>query len=124
MPQAHIAPNCPLTAAERGVVQAWARGNITDKEVAKALNKGHRTVRTQRESIANRAGAPAFKTGASHLLIHLLDRGWLKFLLLGALALGPAIEITQHIDISNERARRTRRRQWAVVDRTTSIKET
>ena len=124
MPEPHIAQNCPLTPAERGVVAAWAAGNITDKEAAKALNKGHRTVRTQRESIANRAGAAEFKTGAGHLLIRLIELNWLRFLLLGALTLGPVFEITHHIDISNERARRSRRRrEYLVVGRVTAIKE-
>jgi DNA-binding NarL/FixJ family response regulator len=106
-----IAQYCPLTPAERGVVSAWATGNLTDKEAARALNKGHRTVRSQRESIANRAGAPDFKSGSAHLLIHLIQIGWLRFVLLTALAVSPAIERATHTDIPNERARRTRREQ-------------
>ena len=104
-----IAQHCPLTPAERGVVSTWAAGNITDKEAAQALGKGHRTVRSQRESIAARAGAPEFKMGSAHLLIHLMQIGWLRFVLLGALAIAPAFELISHSEIPNERARRTRR---------------
>jgi len=109
MQQPQIARDCPLTPAERGIVSAWATGNFTDKEVAKALGKGHRTVRSQRESIALRTDAPEFKTRSDHLLIRLIQIGWLKFVLLCALAIAPAFELISHSEIPNERARRTRR---------------
>lgn len=117
MQQLQIAKNCPLTPAERGVVSAWASGNITDKEAARSLNKGHRTVRSQRESIASRTGAPEFKSGSAHLLIHLMKIGWLKFVLLSAIALSPALELATNIDIPNERARRTRRARITHITR-------
>ena len=123
MAQVQIVQNCPLTCAERAVVSTWATGSLTDKEAANELNKGHRTVRTQRESIASRSGAPEFKGGAGHLLIHLLDLGWLRFLVLTMLACSPVFEITQQIDINNERARRTRRREFQVVGRIHQIRE-
>ena len=109
MQTAQIDINCPLTHAERGVVNAWATGNITDKEAAQVLGKGHRTVRSQRESIAQRAEAKNFKTGSAHLLIHLIQIGWLKFVLLSAIAIAPVLERATEHDIQNERARRTRR---------------
>lgn len=105
----HIDTTCPLTGAERSIVAAWANGALTDKEVAKALGKGTATVRTQRESIAARAGSPSFKSTSAHLLIYLIKIGWLRFLVLTALSIAPVLELTQNIDIQNERARRTRR---------------
>lgn len=93
-----IANNTPFTAADKRQINAWGQGHLTDKECAQAQGIHPDTAKRRRERIANMSGLFTGKVDAGHLLIHLIDKQWVKVaaaLLL--LVAGPVQDITQQI---------------------------
>lgn len=103
MPTAQIAQNAPFTRAECAVIDVWAKGNLMDKEAARALQRSYDTVKDHRYRIAEKA--QTLRQDAGHLLLHLHDKGWIRLLTLtGLILLGNCQQLT---DISHDDLRRT-----------------
>lgn len=100
------------TAAEQELIEVWMHGACTDKEAARVLfkknghNKAARTVRAQRESIAQKTGSIQ-RADTAHLIVRLIDLKWIKVFALCALSTSPLL--SDSIDINrNTRSRRNK----------------
>ncbi|MHA1523232.1 MAG: hypothetical protein ACTSY1_02355 [Alphaproteobacteria bacterium] len=112
MAHAQLAHHCPLPPAERKLVQVWCRGELSDKEAARALSKSPETIREQRENIGKRLQHTGARHDAAHLLIQLIDTRWLKVAALVLLSLGgPLMESITQTDIPTERTRQSSRQR-------------
>ena len=94
-----IADNTPFTAADRRQITAWGEGHLTDKESARAQSIHPDTAKRRRERIALLSGLHFGKADAGHVLIHLIDKQWIKVVAaLLLLLLSPIQDATQDTD--------------------------
>lgn len=104
-----IADNTPFTAADRRQITAWGEGHLTDKESARAQSIHPDTAKRRRERIALLSGLHFGKADAGHVLIHLIDKQWIKVVAaLLLLLLSPIQDATQDTDDMLRASRNTR----------------
>lgn len=106
-----IAPSAPLTEADCNLVSAWGQGHLTDNEAAQFLHRSPQTIKSRRERLSCKLNIFHGRTDAGHLLIHLIDKQWVKVAAALLLLLaGPLQETTQQLNDDLLRISRTTRK--------------